>query len=100
MHLVDMRLGRSHAQHLDGTISDTAFVPKTIQAMRHCLAKGEQVLVFLNRRGYAPILICRSCGHQANCPNCDAHLTVHKKAYSPCMVNYAAITAAIVRPYR
>lgn len=83
MHLVDMRLGRYHAQHLNGTISDTAFAPKTIQAMRDCLAKGEQVLVFLNRRGYAPILICRSCGHQANCPNCDAHLTIHKSSLQP-----------------
>ena len=83
MHLVDMRLGGYHAQHTDGTISDTAFAPATIQAMRDCLAKGEQVLVFLNRRGYAPILICRSCGHQADCPNCDAHLTIHKSSLQP-----------------
>lgn len=41
------------------------------------LAKNEQVLVFLNRRGYAPILLCDACGWQADCPRCDAHLTVH-----------------------
>lgn len=41
------------------------------------LAKSEQVLVFINRRGYAPILLCDACGWQADCPRCDAHLTVH-----------------------
>ncbi len=41
------------------------------------LTKGNQVLIFLNRRGYAPSLICRSCGWVSNCERCDAHMTVH-----------------------
>lgn len=48
-----------------------------INAIGQTLDKNEQVLVFLNRRGYAPILLCDSCGWQADCPRCDAHLTVH-----------------------
>lgn len=48
-----------------------------ITAMQKTLDKNEQVLVFLNRRGYAPILLCGACGWQADCPRCDAHLTVH-----------------------
>lgn len=48
-----------------------------LNAMRQTLDKDEQVLVFLNRRGYAPILLCDACGWQADCPRCDAHLTVH-----------------------
>ncbi|MFW2177158.1 MULTISPECIES: primosomal protein N' [unclassified Moraxella] len=48
-----------------------------LKAMQATLDKDEQVLVFLNRRGYAPILMCDSCGWQADCPRCDAHLTVH-----------------------
>lgn len=48
-----------------------------IGAIRQTLNKQEQVLVFLNRRGYAPILLCDACGWQADCPRCDAHLTVH-----------------------
>lgn len=48
-----------------------------LNAMRQTLDNDEQVLVFLNRRGYAPILLCDSCGWQADCPRCDAHLTVH-----------------------
>lgn len=42
------------------------------------LARGEQSLLFLNRRGYAPILMCHACGHIAQCPRCDAHLVVHQ----------------------
>jgi len=50
-----------------------------LQAMRNELAAGNQVLVFLNRRGYAPALLCADCRWQASCPHCSAKLTVHKK---------------------
>ncbi|MEO1419394.1 MAG: primosomal protein N' [Pseudomonadota bacterium] len=48
-----------------------------VDAMRAHLERGKQVLVYINRRGYAPTLICSSCGHIAECTNCDAHMTVH-----------------------
>ena len=50
-----------------------------LQAMRETLAQGNQVLVFLNRRGYAPALLCADCNWQSICPHCSAKLTVHKK---------------------
>jgi primosomal protein N' (replication factor Y) len=50
-----------------------------LQALRDELSKGNQVLIFLNRRGYAPALICADCRWQAVCPHCSAKLTVHKK---------------------
>lgn len=50
-----------------------------LNAIRTCLVKQEQVLLFLNRRGFAPILLCDGCGWLADCPNCDAHLTYHQK---------------------
>lgn len=49
--------------------------------IQQCLDRQEQVLIFLNRRGYAPVLICESCAWQANCPNCDAHFTLHTQPY-------------------
>ncbi|MEQ8231558.1 MAG: primosomal protein N' [Gammaproteobacteria bacterium] len=49
-------------------------------AMREHLARGEQVVLFLNRRGYAPLLICRSCGEPRRCAHCDAYLVYHKGA--------------------
>ncbi|MCD6055377.1 MAG: priA [Gammaproteobacteria bacterium] len=42
------------------------------------LALGHQVLIFLNRRGYAPVLICHECGWSANCSRCDARMTLHQ----------------------
>ncbi|WP_034411866.1 replication restart helicase PriA [Derxia gummosa] len=48
------------------------------RALVECLAAGRQSLVFLNRRGYAPVLSCPSCGWGASCPRCSAHLVWHK----------------------
>ncbi|MBN8188444.1 primosomal protein N' [Salipiger thiooxidans] len=42
------------------------------------LQKGEQAMLFLNRRGYAPVTICRACGHQIGCPHCDARMVEHR----------------------
>jgi primosomal protein N' (replication factor Y) (superfamily II helicase) len=53
------------------------FTAETKLAMANELAAGNQVLVFLNRRGYAPTLECHDCGWLANCPHCDLRMTVH-----------------------
>ena len=50
------------------------------QALSETLARGEQALLFLNRRGYAPLTLCRSCGHRIDCPNCSAWLVEHRLA--------------------
>ncbi len=49
-------------------------------ALTETLARGEQALLFLNRRGYAPLTLCRSCGHRIACPNCSAWLVEHRLA--------------------
>ena len=54
----------------------------TVLAMRRHLDRGGQVLVYLNRRGYAPTLFCPGCGWVAPCPRCDARLTVHQRERS------------------
>ncbi len=51
---------------------------KTIELVKKFLAKKEQVLFFLNRRGYAPFMICKNCGFKLSCPNCSIFLTYHK----------------------
>ena len=50
---------------------------EVFDAIRACLARGEQALVFKNRRGYAPVLLCHDCGWSARCKRCDADLTLH-----------------------
>ena len=49
-----------------------------VRAARDCLAAGEQVMFFLNRRGYAPLTLCRNCGHHFGCPHCDAWMVTHR----------------------
>lgn len=51
---------------------------KLIHVMRAHLNQGNQILLFLNRRGYAPVLMCHHCGWSASCPHCDAKVTVHE----------------------
>lgn len=52
--------------------------PPVVEAMRETLEAGEQTLLFLNRRGYAPITLCRACGHGIECPQCSAWLVEHR----------------------
>jgi primosomal protein N' (replication factor Y) (superfamily II helicase) len=52
--------------------------PTLVRAIDEVLAKGEQSLLFLNRRGYAPLTLCRSCGHRFQCPNCTAWMVEHR----------------------
>ncbi len=47
------------------------------EAMEHCLKRGEQMMLFLNRRGYAGFVSCRSCGYVMKCSHCDVSMTVH-----------------------
>lgn len=51
-----------------------------VQAMSKVLDKKEQVLLFLNRRGYAPLMLCKSCGYRFSCSSCSAWLVMHKSS--------------------
>jgi primosomal protein N' (replication factor Y) len=52
--------------------------PKLVDAINATFARGEQAMLFLNRRGYAPLTLCRTCGHRMQCPNCTAWLVEHR----------------------
>jgi primosomal protein N' (replication factor Y) len=70
LHVVDLR--RQRLQH--------GLAPPTLDAIAACLARDEQVLVFRNRRGYAPVLLCHDCGWSAQCPHCERAMTLHRSA--------------------
>lgn len=55
--------------------------PALLSAMRRHLEQKGQVLLFLNRRGYAPVLMCHQCGFSEQCPRCDSFLTLHQSSY-------------------
>jgi primosomal protein N' (replication factor Y) (superfamily II helicase) len=52
--------------------------PTLLKALEERLERGEQSLLFLNRRGYAPLTLCRNCGHRFQCPNCTAWMVEHR----------------------
>jgi len=65
--------------------------PPLTAAVSAALAKGEQSLLFLNRRGYAPLTLCRACGYHFSCPHCSAWLVEHKsRAFSCSSADLAA----------
>jgi primosomal protein N' (replication factor Y) len=61
-----------------GKLMDEGISMPLIEKIRQHLAQQGQVLLFLNRRGYAPTLLCHDCGWVAECHRCDAHMTLHK----------------------
>ncbi len=70
MRIVDMR--RSGARR------DSIFSPQLSTAIESRLAKGEQTILFLNRRGFSTSMVCQACGHICQCPNCSVSLTYHR----------------------
>ncbi|MEP1610995.1 MAG: primosomal protein N' [Roseobacter sp.] len=70
MNAIDMR---AESLPSDRWVSDV--LKKEVDAR---LARGEQAMLFINRRGYAPITLCRACGHQIGCDDCDARMVEHR----------------------
>lgn len=63
-----------------GTWGVSWLAPTLVDALAQNLEKNEQSMLFLNRRGYAPLLICRDCGHRIQCPHCTAWLAEHRSS--------------------
>lgn len=74
VELIDMRI---HKQEAKPSMLPTWLSPKLQAAIEQTLDRQEQVALFLNRRGFASIVFCDSCGFHHECPNCDISLTLH-----------------------
>jgi primosomal protein N' (replication factor Y) len=72
--VVDMRL-----RSKDGERNDQFISPKLATAIETRLAKGEQTILFLNRRGFFTVLACKACGKTVECPHCSVSLALHRK---------------------
>lgn len=85
LHLhLPQRAGGARAPHLKrvdirNLNLRAGLAPPTLAAIEATLARREQALLFLNRRGFAPVLICHSCGWVADCPRCDSRLCLHRR---------------------
>ena len=78
------RIGQAHLPHIrrvdmNHQPRQTVFSAPLLEAMRACLQRGEQALVLLNRRGFAPVLHCLDCGWKSECPHCSAYRVFHKR---------------------
>lgn len=71
MKIIDLKKDQPERQRF--------LAPSLVAALKTTLAAGEQSLLFLNRRGYAPLTLCRTCGYRFQCPSCSAWLVEHKK---------------------
>lgn len=71
VHLIDLKKAKFAGNQLD--LSD-----QLVKAIKNKLVKHEQVILMLNRRGFANFMLCRECGYVMKCPNCDLSLTMHK----------------------
>lgn len=67
-----------HVLDLKGQQVQAGLAPALINRMRQHLQAGNQVILFLNRRGFAPALLCHDCGWIAECPRCDHYYTFHQ----------------------
>ncbi|MBP6986362.1 MAG: primosomal protein N', partial [Alphaproteobacteria bacterium] len=76
VHIVDMRKQMVEAGKQKSWISETLK-----EAIFRAVENGQQALVFLNRRGYAPLVMCGACGERVNCPNCTAWMVEHKRQH-------------------
>ena len=74
--LPDVKIINLHSEHLK---KETWIANKTINKVNEYLDKGDQILFFLNRRGYSPFVICKKCGFKYECPNCSINLNFHQK---------------------
>jgi primosomal protein N' (replication factor Y) len=84
VHLPE-RFGRQHLPGIEaidlraeGPPRGRFIAPRLAEAVKVSLERGEQALLFLNRRGFAPLTLCRQCGFRLACPNCDAWLVDHR----------------------
>ncbi len=82
---IPSRFGAAKMPHIaaidltqDAPESGHWIAPTLVKALEERLKRGEQSLLFLNRRGYAPLTLCRTCGHRFECPNCTAWMVEHR----------------------
>lgn len=85
IEIIDMNLAR-RKRETDGT-----FATRTRSLANEALTRNEQVIFFLNRRGYAPMALCKQCGWVPKCENCDVSLTYHRR-FNQLICHYCGAT--------
>lgn len=88
IRVIDMKTALKRKQ------TDGPFSHELIKEIRQTLKEGEQIILFQNRRGYAPVIECKACGWVPHCPHCDVSLTYHKRT-NTLSCHYCGYTCSI-----
>ena len=76
---------------------DQGWSPQLLEALEQTLSAGKQSLIFINRRGYAPVLHCGSCGWLSQCPHCSAYAVLHKGARHYMQCHHCGIQSPVAK---
>ncbi|MDR1334909.1 MAG: primosomal protein N', partial [Holosporaceae bacterium] len=82
LELIDMRQNKPDTNYLkkNQELKSNEFISqKLLNAIKNTIEKHEQCLIYVNRRGYSPVTLCRLCGEKISCPNCTSWMVSHKK---------------------
>ncbi len=91
VELIDLRQDKPEKQDWGQTWLSNPLVNKINQN----LLLGNQVMLYINRRGYAPLVLCSSCGYRIQCPNCSVYLTAHNKDNTRCYCHHCGYSSKL-----
>lgn len=89
--LIDLRNNKPEKQEWGQSWLSNVLVKK----IEDNLKLGNQVMLYINRRGYAPLVLCSSCGYRIQCPNCSVYLTAHNKDNTRCYCHHCGYSAKL-----
>ncbi len=89
--LIDMRQNQPHKEAWGKSWLSSVLVKQ----IEEKLEVKEQIMLYINRRGYAPLVLCSSCGHRLQCPNCNVYLTAHSKDDTKCCCHHCGYTVRL-----
>ncbi|MGN0929546.1 MAG: primosomal protein N' [Alphaproteobacteria bacterium] len=91
IELIDLRQNKPEKQEWGQSWLSNVLVKK----IEDNLSLGNQVMLYINRRGYAPLVLCSSCGYRIQCPNCSVYLTAHNKDNTRCYCHHCGYSAKL-----
>lgn len=91
IELIDLRQNKPEKQEWGQSWLSSVLIKK----IEDNLSLGNQVMLYINRRGYAPLVLCSDCGYRIQCPNCSVYLTAHNKDNTRCYCHHCGYSAKL-----
>ncbi len=91
IELIDLRQNKPEKQEWGQSWLSSVLIKK----IEDNLSLGNQIMLYINRRGYAPLVLCSDCGYRIQCPNCSVYLTAHNKDNTRCYCHHCGYSAKL-----